>query len=252
MNPIAAAISRTASKKFFCASLTAASVFSIVWASNAQAATFTPNFSFVNYPAQALDPGPAIDVLGYHFSSSISRSVKSIGIFQNPGTSNNSDHTIGIWNFSSNPAQLIYSQQVTASTQCSLFQSYCWFNIPDLQLNAADDYVVAATWGGNQNLPFQITPVTQLTSISQFSLGKTAVLPGPSLPSSYLVDIANYVPTAESNGDESGFYSINLSFDSYPSNPPSPSQVPAPLPLFGAAAAFGMSRKIRRRISSAS
>ena len=252
MNPVAAAISRTASKKFFCASLSAASVFSIGLTSSAQAAAFVPNFSFVNYPAQALDPGPTIDVLGYHFSSSITRSIKSVGIFKNPGVPNNKDHTIGIWNFSSNPAQLIYSQQVTSSTQCTLFQSYCWFNIPDLQLNASADYVVAATWGGNQNLPFQITPVTQLTSIAQFSLGKTAVLPGPSLPSSYLVDIANYVPTAESNGDESGFYSVNLSFDSYPSNPPSPSQVPAPLPLFGAAAAFGMSRKIRRRISAAS
>jgi hypothetical protein len=224
---------------------------SIGWTSSAQAATFTPNFSFVNYPAQALDPGPAIDVLGYHFSSSISRSVKSLGIFKNPG-SDIDDHTIGIWDFSTNPKQLLYSQQITANTQCTLFQSYCWFNIPDLQLNAVTDYVVAATWGGNENLPFQINPAAQLTSIPQYTLGKTAVLPGPSLPPSYLVDIANYVPTAESNGDESGFYSVNLSFNSYPSDPPSPSQVPAPLPLFGAAAAFGMSRKIRRRISAAS
>jgi len=251
MNPIAAAISRTASKKFFCASLSAASVFSIGLTSSAQAAAFVPNFSFVNYPAQALDPGAPIDVLGYHFSTD-SRIVKSLGIFQNPGVSNNSEHTIGIWNFSTNPKQLIYSQQITASTQCTLFQSYCWFNIPDLQLNSATDYVVAATWGGNQNLPFHINPTTQLTLIPQFTLAGTAVLPGPSLPPNYLVDIANYVPTAVSNGDESGFYSVNLSFDSYPSNPPSPSQVPAPLPLFGAAAAFGMSRKIRRRISAAS
>jgi hypothetical protein len=253
MNPIAAAISRTASKKFFCASLTAASVFSIGWTSSAQAAAFVPNFSFLNYPAQALDPGAPIDVLGYEFTlTNASRSIKSLGIFQNPGVPNNNDHTIGIWDFSTNPQTLLYSQQITASTSCTLFESYCWFNVPTLPLQINTPYVIASTWGGNQSLPFQVIPASQLSIISQFSLGANRVLPGtPSLPS-YLVDIANYVPTATSNGDNFGFYSVNLSYDTYPSNPPSSSEVPAPLPLFGAAAAFGMSRKIRRRISAAS
>lgn len=219
----------------------------ITHAPQVQAASFEPAFSFVQYPVQALDPGPTIDVLGYHFETDFSRSVKSIGIFRNPNPPSNKDHTVGIWDFSTNPKQLIFQQQITENTQCTLLQSYCWFNISDVSLKANTDYVIASTWGENHPLPFEIQS-TDLTLASNFKLGTTAELPsGATAPSSFLVDLNAYVPTQISPGSEKGFYSANLSFDSFPSDP---SQVPAPLPLFGAAAAFGMSRKIRRRISS--
>jgi hypothetical protein len=227
--------------------LGASSFVAVTYVPQAQAANFEPAFSFVQYPVKTLDPGPTIDVLGYHFETEFSRPVKSIGIFRNPNPPSNKNHSIGIWDFSVNPKQLIFQQQITENTQCTVLQSYCWFNISDLSLKANIDYVIASTWGENDPLPFEI-PSTDLSLASNFMLGTTAELPsGATAPQSFLVDLNGYVPTQISSGSENGFYSVNLSFESFPSNP---SKVPAPLPLLGVAAAFGMSRKIRRRISS--
>jgi hypothetical protein len=84
--------------------------------------------------------------------------------------------------------------------------------------------------------------------ISGFKLNKTAstmqgAVPGPNL----LVDLNNpdYVPTESSFMLEKGFITLNLSFETSSRT----LQAPGPLPLIGAAAAFGWSRKIRSRIN---
>ena len=209
-------------------------------------AAFTPAFTLPNSP-NTITPDNNIRVFGYHFVTSIDRQVKSVGIYSQSAT----DHTIGIWDFSLPTPSLVYQQQVPVADGCNLYQSFCWVNIPSTTLSASKDYVIAATWGSREPVPAQLGPSAgdATINITDFSLGITArIASGQPLPPSFLVDLTPYVPAGTSGTDDKGYYSVNLSFDPAPST----SQVPAPLPLFGAAAAFGMSRKIRRRISASS
>jgi hypothetical protein len=212
-----------------------------------KAAAFTPVFTLPN-PPNALTVDSTIRVFGFHFTTSIDRQVRSVGIYSPTAT----DHTIGIWDFSLPTPSLIYQQQVPVANGCNLYESYCWVNIPSTNLSASKDYVIASTWGASEPFPFQLNTTVGIptVNVASFSLDNTArIVSGQPLPPTFLVDLTPYVPTGTSGFDDKGYYTVNLSFDTFS---PSPSQVPAPLPLFGAAAAFGMSRKIRRRISAAS
>jgi hypothetical protein len=209
-------------------------------------AAFTPAFTLPSTPNTiALDS--TIRVFGFHFTTTIDRQVKSVGIYSPTAT----DHTFGIWDFSLPTPSLVYQQQVPVADGCNLYQSYCWVNIPTTNLSASKDYVIASTWGASEPFPFQLnsTVGNPTVNVANFSLDNTArIAGGQPLPPTFLVDLTPYVPTGVSSFDNKGYYTVNLSFDAAPST----SQVPAPLPLFGAAAAFGMSRKIRRRITAAS
>ena len=209
-------------------------------------AAFTPAFTLPSTPNK-ITPDSTIRVFGYHFTTTIDRQVKSVGIFSPTST----DHTIGIWDFSLPTPSLVYQQQVRAADGCNLYQSFCWVNTPSTALSASKDYVIAATWGASEPFPAQLNSTVGLptVNVTNFSLDNSArIASGQPLPPSFLVDLASYAPTGTSSFDDKGYYTVNLSFDTF--SPPS--QVPAPLPLLGAAAAFGMSRKIRRRISAAS
>ena len=209
-------------------------------------AAFTPAFTLPNSP-NTITPDNNIRVFGYQFVTAIDRQVKSVGIYSQSAT----DHTIGIWDFSLPTPSLVYQQQVPVSNGCNLYQSFCWVDIPSTPLIASRDYVIAATWGEREPIPAQLNPIVgdAVINVPNFTLGNTArISSGQSLPPTFLVDLTPYVPTGTSGTDNKGYYTVNLSFDAAPST----SQVPAPLPLFGAAAAFGMSRKIRRRITAAS
>jgi len=241
---LGAAILRSMSRKSALGLLGAASLVSLA-APSVKAATFTPVFTLPNSP-NTITPGSSIDVFGYNFTTSLARTIKSVGIY----SQTTRDHTIGIWDFSAAPV-LLYQTQILKSNPCNLYQSFCWVSIPDLPLSTTKNYAIAATWGSSEPVPAQLTPSDIQLNVSQFSLNDTATtLIGDPLPPSYLVDLSTYPPDGTSVTDNKGYYSVNLSFDTYSPGPSS--QVPAPLPLFGAAAAFGMSRKIRRRISAAS
>jgi hypothetical protein len=244
MARLGAAIHLSKSKTSILGMFGAASLLCVA-APSAKAADFTPVFTLPSSP-NTITPDSSIRVFGYNFTTSLARTIKSVGIYSQTST----DHNIGIWDFTAAPV-LLYQQQVLKSDPCNLYQSFCWVNIPDISLSTSKNYAIAATWGSSEPVPAQVSPSDILINVSQFSLNDTArIIPGDPLPLSYLADLTAYPPIGISNIDNKGYYSVNLSFDSY-SSPPS-SQVPAPLPLFGAAAAFGMSRKIRRRISAAS
>ena len=243
MASFGAAIHLSKSKTSILGIIGAASLLCVA-APSAKAA-FTPAFTLPNSP-NTITPDSTVRVFGYHFITSIDRQVKSVGIYSQTAT----DHTIGIWDFSLPTPSLVYQQPVLAANGCNLYQSFCWVDIPSTTLSASKDYVIAATWGASEPIPAQLGPSAgdATINIADFSLGITAVTINPPLPPSFLVDLTPYVPAGTSGTDDKGYYTVNLSFDAAPST----SQVPAPLPLFGAAAAFGMSRKIRRRISAAS
>jgi hypothetical protein len=237
-------IHRSKSKTSIIGMIGAASLLSVAVPS--AKAAFTPAFTLPSTPNIITPTDSIIRVLGYHFTTTIDRQVKSVGIFSPTST----DHTIGIWDFSLPTPSLVYQQQVRAADGCNLYQSFCWVNTPSTALSASKDYVIAATWG-QEDLPARLNSVVGLptVNVANFSLDNSArIASGQPLPPSFLVDLASYAPTGTSSFDDKGYYTVNLSFDTF--SPPS--QVPAPLPLLGAAAAFGMSRKIRRRISAAS
>jgi len=246
MASLGAAIQLCKSRASILGMLGAASLMSLAVLSE-KAAAFTPVFSFAPNPPQTI-PSPAnIRVFGYHFATQIDRNLKSVGIYSDTQT----DHSVAIWDFT-NPTtpSLLWQQQVPKTNQCNLFESFCWFNVTPLPLKANVDYVIATTWGSSEPVPGGLSPSALTLNINQFGLNNSARVTSPpdALPSSFLTDLTPYPPTGTSNSADKGYFTANFSLDTYQA----PSQVPAPLPLFGAAAAFGMSRKIRRRITAAS
>lgn len=193
-------------------------------------------------------------VLGYHFTTDFDRKLVRLGIYkplQGGGhLKSQDDHSVGIWNFSDYLApKLVWSQDFSKGLSCDETLPYfCWYDIvdgPELIQNL--DYVAAATWG-EESSPVKMPTDDIDILISGFKLNTTAstmqgAVPGPNL----LVDLNNpdYVPTESSYMLEKGFITLNLSFETSSRTV----QTPAPLPLIGAAAAFGWSRKIRRRIN---
>jgi hypothetical protein len=228
-----------------------------------KAVTYIPSYSLAPDPIICL-PGNcdnlvtfAFDyVLGYHFDIDLTSQVKAVGIFKPTSY----DHTVGIWdasNYSSaNPElnPLVWQKIVRKDDPCALIGSYCFYDTPDgPTLQGNHKYVVASTWG-SEAVPFRLnTPNTPNKFLPQPGFRVTITADSEPLSSGLVVDLsdpdpafqAEYVPINSQVNDPIGYMTVNLSFQTI-------NEVPGPLPLFGAAAAFGWSRKFRGRIKSAS
>jgi hypothetical protein len=219
-----------------------ATLLSLVAPLSVMAKSFTPVFTLDS--SNAITPPQSISIYGYNFVTEIDRTIKSVGIYSKTDT----PHTIGIWDFSTNAPTLLLQKQIPNVDKCNLYQSFCWFDVPNQSLQANKSYVIAATWGSGELIPAQINPSNVFVNVNNFKLNDTATTDvGDPDPSTYLVDLTNFAPTGIASSDDKGYYTANLSFDEAPT-----SQTPAPLPLLGATAAFGLSRKIRRRITASS
>jgi hypothetical protein len=128
-------------------------------------------------PAFTLNPQPPAPgnlfkstknyVWGYHFNIDDESKVKGFGIYVPTTTS----HTIGIWdanNYSNSSPyldELIWQTQISASSSCNTIGSYCWFDILNgPTLKAHYNYVVAATWGAGNEVPFKLDNVSSKPS----------------------------------------------------------------------------------------
>jgi len=229
---------------------------------SAAQAAILPSFTLNPSPpagSNLLNPG-ANYVLGYNFKIDLEAKLNSVGIFVPTTTS----HTIGIWDASNysdaNPVlgPLVWQKQINDTNSCQTISSYCWFSMSDgPKLMANYNYVVAATWG-SENVPYKLDSNTLTVNPGNGStiptIGIGQVANSQEVFSGLIVDFNDplisptYTPNDSDVTSGVGFLSVNLSFDG--STPTQ--QIPAPLPLFGAAAAFGFSRKIRRRISISS
>jgi len=209
----------------------------------ASKAAYLPAISFNGSPSTSTITGGPY-VLGYHFTTDFDRKIVGIGLY----SSSLFDRSVGIWDFTNtqSPA-LVWSNGYTAVQSCEPSTYFCWFDVaggPTLLKNV--DYVVASTWGV-EAFPAQLQP-SQVSLINGFKLNQSANTE-PGAVADLTVDLSdsNYAPIETSPGYDKGFITVNLSFEPY-----TPAETPAPLPLIGAAAAFGWSRKIRRRISPSS
>ena len=184
-------------------------------------------------------------LLGYQFSTDIDREIKAVGIYKTisiPPTIK-----LGIWDSTDffNPT-LLFQAPITSQGSC--VGDFCWIPAATLgtlpKLEMKKNYVIATTWGTDP-VPALIEP-TDLTMVaSGFKVGDNAynMMTLPSLNE----DLASYPPIDSDTSYKKSFFTANLSFETYDSV-----QTPAPLPLIGAAAAFGWSRKMRRRVNSSS
>lgn len=212
-----------------------------------------PAIGFNKPPTEGIVDSPPY-VLGYHFTTDFDRKLVRLGIYKplqgGVHLKSQDDHSVGIWNFSdSHSPKLVWSHDFSKDLACDESLPYfCWYDLadgPELIQNL--DYVAAATWGDEPS-PVKMPKDDVDVLISGFKLNTTAstqqgAVQGPSL----LVDLDNpaYVPTGSSFTLEKGFITLNLSFETSSRT----LQTPGPLPLMGTAAAFGWSRKIRRRIN---
>jgi len=249
-------------KPIFIATFGLTTFFNIGSFSAAQAGSVRPSFTLTPSPPAAsnlLNIG-ADYVLGYHFNIDLESKLNSVGVFVPTSTS----HTIGIWDAATytvaNPVlgPLLWQKQISDTNTCQTISSYCWFSMADGPvLKANYNYVVAATWG-SENVPLKLDPSTvtinpgNSSTIPTIGFGRVAnsqeVFAGLNVDFSNSLTASTYTPNDSDVTSGVGFLTVNLSFE----NSTPSTQTPAPLPLFGAAAAFGFSRKIRRRISSAS
>jgi len=228
--------------------LGATSLLCLAQVPTAQAETYVPAFTFTTSPPKTNNVLGDGNVLGYHFSTNINRKIKGVGIYNTTHLNN----SLGIWNFTVNPFIPIFQVVLTSKGVCAS-DGFCWLSADSLgilpELLPGNDYVIAAAWG-KESVPTGIETTGLVMGATDFVVGENAHVVDvlPSLDADLSAD-PNYSPIYTSPADLKGFFTANLSFETY--SPPSV-QAPAPLPLVGVTAAFAWSRKIRRRISSSS
>lgn len=208
-----------------------------------------PAFGFKKAPNERKVNDPPF-VLGYHFTTDFDRKLVRLGIYKPTQTGGHlksvDDHSVGIWDSTDSiKPSLVWQQQFLESENCAEDTYFCWYDIsngPRLTRNV--DYVAAATWG-DEFSPVEVPKEDVDILIEGFKLNETAATQQGAVPD-LLIDLDEedfYAPTVNT-APQKGFMTVNLSFETIPTV-----QTPGPLPLIGAAAAFGWSRKIRRRIN---
>jgi hypothetical protein len=105
-------------------------------------------------------------------------------------------------------------------------------------------YAIATIWG-EEEVPAMIEPGDVTIVYPGFSVGDNAYFSSPL--NNLNEDLTGIAPDVSDTVTMKSFFTANLSFETYGTV-----KTPSPLPLIGAAAAFGWSRKIRRRINTSS
>jgi hypothetical protein len=228
----------------------------------AQAATYVPAFEIIKTTTTTVANGPTL--LGYRFATDIDKVIKAIGVYKTITSPPN--NRLGIWDFNDldNPV-LLFQTVITTAGDCT--GDFCWYPASDFlptllpEIKKDNLYAIATAWG-NEKVPAGIEPSDIKIVSPGFSVGVSAYnfdeQPLASLDVDLCVPPASptpagcsppsssvFAPTETDNSVRKSYFTANLSFETYDST-----KVPTPLPLFGAAAAFGLSRKIRLRISS--
>ena len=164
--------------------------------------------------------------IGWDFHLERSVVVGNLGFYdaEDPGLL--SSHEVGI--FDATSRALLVSGTIPAGSSAPLYNGFRWISIPYVALPAGS-YVIAA-----------VMPGTGASSFDPFvaQASDPVLAPGVVLDGRSLSGAASPVALVFPDTDETsfaGFYGPNFA------------EVPAPLPLAGAASALGWSRRLRRR-----
>ena len=227
----------SALRKFSPTLLGVASLLCFTALPSAHAETYVPAIRF--NPLKTKSVSGTGNLLGYHFTTQLDRTIKGVGIWDTtPG-----NNRVGIWDYSNLPT-LLFQASLPAPSNC--VDHYCWISAADLPglplLEKDKEYVIAVSWN-NTPVPANMAQ-NELLLIAGFSTPMNAYLDPFDAMMNLNDDLAPYFPSEFNAPDGKSFFTAMLSFEVHNNTV----QTPTPLPLFGAAAAFGWTRKIRGRI----
>ena len=169
----------------------------------------------------------ATNTYGYEFTTAGPIAIKSLGVFDYLSDGLNTAHDVGIWDSSGTLKAFV---NVPTGTTASLINGFRYQNLNSIVNLQAGTYRIGALYTpSSDNFAQKITSSGAATA----GLGITLGDPFISSPNPVLTQPTNASPLAAP-----GYFGPNFQYDS----------VPGPLPLFGAATAFGFSRRLRRRI----
>lgn len=234
-----------------------------VWASVA-AATSAGTILSLTSPAQAFIPAYTTinstggnyttanpSSFGFFFDTTTNVLIDALGFsYQNTWVSGSPSYTVTLWSFANGgqaPADFleVASRTFDSTTTYTLQDGYWWNSITPTVLprtsSAVDPdnlkgYVIAAIGdfsGSTGTVKYEGgTPIVD----PRFDLGGNGFNDSsqPALPTGFYP-----IPIGDGNIGINGYFNPNISF------------VPGPLPILGAASAFGMTRRMRRRVKAA-
>ncbi len=196
-------------------------------------------------------PGTNPSSWGYFLDAKTPVQLDGIGFSSQQGwPAGSSSYTVTLWSFKNGGISPIDYTQIVSKTftpgNSYHFQdNYFWQSFPPIYLpgtytntdpNGLRGYVITAI-GDFSDAPGNVqyeggTPIVD----SRFALGGNGFNDSsqPALPTGFYP-----IPIADGGVGLNGYFNPNLSF------------VPGPLPIFGVASAFGMARRMRRRVHSA-
>lgn len=167
--------------------------------------------------------------LGWEFNTNRALQIDALGIFDSDSPGLNGTYTLGIWNSSQN---LLASTTVSGSGD-GISIGFVWKSLASILNIAPGNYVVAAA-GPYSN------------SDRYAGTGTYTTLPGVTWlrgHTAFLSSGLTYPTTTLPSSTEPSIFGGNFSEYKEP--------VPGPLPLAGAAAPFGWSRRLRKRVKVA-
>jgi hypothetical protein len=185
-----------------------------------------PAFRFISPPMPTgLSLANPPFTLGWSFTLSKSYIVDALGLFDSGGDGFVDSHDIGLWDSTGN--LLVSVTGVTGDTH-PFVGGFRYVSLSSGLSLAPGEYYVGATYlsGSDPNVfPGEVTTIAPLAGVTfganRFASGSSLIFPAPTI------------------SNEFAYFGPNLNLE-----------VPGPLPIFGAAAAFGFSRKLRKRIKS--
>lgn len=164
-------------------------------------------FSFRTPPPNTVQVLGTGNVLGYHFLTSINRTLEAIGVYKDSPNLN----SIGIWDWDIDPFTPIFQFIHDTSNTFTDDGFYHWYTIPGLpSLISGHDYVIAAAWG-QEPVPAGMNP-GDFNIAANFALNNNAyaidVLP------SLNADLSDpdYAPIETNSADKKSFLTTNLKF----------------------------------------
>jgi len=164
--------------------------------------------------------------LGWSFTLSQPYIVDALGAFDSGGDGLADSHDIGLWDSSGN---LLASVTDVTGIANPLVDGFRYASLSGGLTLAPGKYYIGATWLSGADpfvFPGEVTAIAQLPGVN---FNENQFAPGSSLT----------FPIFSESG-EIAYFGPNLNLQ----------PVPGPLPILGAAAAFGYSRKLRKRIKS--
>ena len=235
-----------------------------------QAKAFIPAYTTFT-PARGGPTGTGVrSSYGFFFDTATNVSIDALGFAGDTSWGNNRSYTVKLWSFvngGGNPSDYtpIATAIFTEASPYTLQSNYYWQPLAGGPLSLPDTSIVADP---SEEKGYVIAAIGEFSGVNGYIFSQIVsplTTPAGSVTFDPRIDISSYVGAINGFSDQSdlngffeipiyetpglgdnGYFNANLSFAPAPPVPP----VPGPLPMFGAAAGFAWSRRLRKRIQA--